>query len=534
MKLPAAAEFNRDIMLCKQALQGGRTIAVYKCLIAVAGSVKAAVFLSQLVYWTRHGRDTAAAQGWIFKSVAQMFEETGLSEREQGTCKKKLQERGLIETRYRRFGFAKSRLELRLNLERLARAVCTANGVPCPEGAPAPTLHESDLFFLRYFKERIAYHRDLVELTGCIHSALMLSFMLQQCIAKGSGSGQERWFVSFNIPAWQQHLSLPYKTQLTARNKLKSRKFIVEKHFYASRRIFTLINGQAIWQALQNRRSRFLPVQPENGNTAVSPAETLAEHTPDKWENTAVAFSENTPDKRANTVVHFSENTPDKRENTQPTNGKIHTRQKGKYTADKSENTHPTKGEIVKVLDYRQFPIGNNYNNTPPLQMQHRQPESTQDVVVGNGGFFSPSPSRHDGLVYPKTFGSSLQNNARQIFDKLLPETTAERLQEILDEIAGQTKPVTSPLGLLTVLCRKETAGELICVVAPLARQNRERQTAWAAAYENQAQQSAPKHEARRTAESDAARDKAMEEMRQNLKRQGLCGLHTDSDAAGL
>lgn len=321
MKLPAAAEFNRDIILCKQALQGGRTIAVYKCLIAVAGSVKAAVFLSQLVYWTRHGRDTAAAQGWIFKSVAQMFEETGLSEREQGTCKKKLLERGLIETRYRRFGFAKSRLELRLNLKKLARAVCTANGVPCPEGAPAPTLHESDLFFLRYFKERIAYHRDLVELTGCIHSALMLSFMLQQCIAKGSG--QERWFVSFNIPAWQQHLSLPYKTQLTARNKLKSRQFIVEKHFYASRRIFTLINGQAIWQALQNRRSRFLPVQPENGNTAVSPADSFAEHIPDK---------------RANTVVHFSENIPDKWENTYLTKGRIHSRPIGKYTPDKWGN----------------------------------------------------------------------------------------------------------------------------------------------------------------------------------------------------
>ena len=139
---------------------------------------------------------------------------------------------------------------------------------------------------------------------------------------------------------------------------------------------------------------------------------------------------------------------------------------------------------------------------------------------MGNDGFFSPTPSRHDGLAYPKTFGRSLQNNARQIFDKLLPETAAERLQEILDEIAGQTKPVTSPLGLLTVLCRKEAAGELICITAPLAKQNRERQAAWAAAYANQTQQSAPKHEGRRTTESDAARDKAMEEMRQNLKRQ--------------
>ena len=526
MKLPAPNEFNRDIMLCKQALQGGRTIAVYKCLIAVAGSVKAAVFLSQLVYWVRHGRDVAATQGWIFKSVVQMFEETGLSEREQGTCKKKLLERGLIETRYRRFGFGKGRLELRLNLERLSRAVCAANGVPCPEGAPVPTLHESDLFFLRYFKERIAYHRDLVELTGCIHSALMLSFMLQQCIAKG-GNGRERWFVSFNIPAWQKYLSLPYKTQLTARSKLKARQFIVEKHFYASRRIFTLINGRAIWQALQNRRSHFLPMQPEssiegclkNGNAAVSPTDSFAEHIPDKRENTAVAFQENTPDKRANTVVHFSENIPDKRENTYPTNGKIHTSQKGEYTADQSENTHPTNGEIVKVLDYRQFPIGNNYNHSPLLQTEHRQPESTRNGVVGNDGFFSPTPSRYDALVYPKTFGQSLQNNARQIFDKLLPETTAERLQEILDEIAGQTKPVTSPLGLLTVLCRKEAAGELICVTAPLAKQNREHQAAWAAAYENQTQQPAPKREGRRTTENDAARNKAMEEMLRNLKR---------------
>lgn len=526
MKLPAPKEFNRDIMLCKQALQGGRTIAVYKCLIVVAGSVKAAVFLSQLVYWTRHGRDTAAAQGWIFKSVAQMFEETGLSEREQGTCKKKLLERGLIETRYLRLGFAKSRLELRLNLERLARAVCTANGVPHTEGAPAPTLHESDLFFLRYFKERIAYHRDLAELTGCIHSALMLSFMLQQCIAKGSSNDRERWFVSFNIPAWKKYLSLPYKTQLTARNKLKARQFIVEKHFYASRRIFTLINGRAIWQALQNRSSRFLERQPKSGidggpdggNTAVLPDDTFADCTPDKRENTVVAFQESTPDKRANTAVHFSESIPNKRENTQPTKGKIHTTQKGEYTPDQSENTRPTKGEIVKVLDYKQFPIGNNYN--PRSQTEHGQTETTRDVVVGNDGFFSPTPSRHDGLAYPKTFGRSLQNNARQIFDKLLPETAAERLQEILDEIAGQTKPVTSPLGLLTVLCRKEAAGELICITAPLAKQNRERQAAWAAAYANQTQQSAPKHEGRRTAESDAARDKAMEEMRQNLKRQ--------------
>ena len=163
MKLPAPYQFNRDIMRCKQALQGGRTIAVYKCLVDAAGSIKAAVFLSQLVYWTRHGVAVVERDGWIFKSIAEMEDETGLSKREQGTCKQKLLERNLIEIR--RFGFG-ARLEMRVNLPSLAAAVYAANGRP-PENIGHPgedtvgTLMDlaafrqpSDLFFLHYFKER--------------------------------------------------------------------------------------------------------------------------------------------------------------------------------------------------------------------------------------------------------------------------------------------------------------------------------------------------------------------------------------------
>ena len=87
--------------------------------------------------------------------------------------------------------------------------------------------------------------------------------------------------------------------------------------------------------------------------------------------------------------------------------------------------------------------------------------------------------NRFDGLVYPQNFGSSLKTQSRKLFDKLLPTATSETLQEILDEIAGQTKPVTSPLGLLTVLCRKAAAGELLCILAPLVRDKREKQQAW-------------------------------------------------------
>ena len=37
VNLPAPDQFNRDIMRCKQALQGGRTIAVFKFLVDFAG-----------------------------------------------------------------------------------------------------------------------------------------------------------------------------------------------------------------------------------------------------------------------------------------------------------------------------------------------------------------------------------------------------------------------------------------------------------------------------------------------------------------
>ena len=154
MKLPAPDQFNHDIMRCRQALRGGRTIAVYKCLVDAAGSIKAAVFLSQLVYWTRHGTAVVERDGWIFKSIAEMEDETGLSKREQGTCKQKLLERNLIETR--RFGFG-ARLEMRLNLPALAAAICAANGRPS-DGRLSENIdlaafrQPSDLFFLHYFK----------------------------------------------------------------------------------------------------------------------------------------------------------------------------------------------------------------------------------------------------------------------------------------------------------------------------------------------------------------------------------------------
>ena len=97
--LPNPKAFNVQLSDCWQALQGGTTIAVYKSLIELTGKIKTAVFLSQILYWTRVGTNVSSNEGWFFKSIEQMYQETGLTKREQQRCKEYLLEVGLIETK---------------------------------------------------------------------------------------------------------------------------------------------------------------------------------------------------------------------------------------------------------------------------------------------------------------------------------------------------------------------------------------------------------------------------------------------------
>lgn len=71
-----------------------RPIAYHPILAKKLKSVKAAVFLSQLLYWYDKGK---SPDGWIYKNALDFYEETGLSREEQETARKKLLEKNLIE-----------------------------------------------------------------------------------------------------------------------------------------------------------------------------------------------------------------------------------------------------------------------------------------------------------------------------------------------------------------------------------------------------------------------------------------------------
>jgi len=75
---------------------GGRIIAFNANFARVLGSSNAALFMSQLWYWSN--TDVVKERdGWFWKISTEWEEETGLSRRELDTVRKNLRELGVLE-----------------------------------------------------------------------------------------------------------------------------------------------------------------------------------------------------------------------------------------------------------------------------------------------------------------------------------------------------------------------------------------------------------------------------------------------------
>jgi hypothetical protein len=70
-----------------------RPVAYYPKLVKVTGSVNAAIFLSQLGYWTPKAADP---DGWVYKTQVEWELETGLTRWEQETARRQLRERSIL------------------------------------------------------------------------------------------------------------------------------------------------------------------------------------------------------------------------------------------------------------------------------------------------------------------------------------------------------------------------------------------------------------------------------------------------------
>lgn len=76
----------------------GRPIAYHPRLARLLGSVNAAILFGQLVYWS----DKTAHELGIYKTAAQIEDETGLSAKEQETARNKLKAHGVLHETHKR------------------------------------------------------------------------------------------------------------------------------------------------------------------------------------------------------------------------------------------------------------------------------------------------------------------------------------------------------------------------------------------------------------------------------------------------
>ena len=91
----------------------GRPVAYYPGLRKITGSTTATIFFCQFFYWT--GKEKSG-DGWIYKTSAEIEEETGLSYNEQKTAREKLKSAKLLKEKYQRLDHM---MYFKINLDKL-------------------------------------------------------------------------------------------------------------------------------------------------------------------------------------------------------------------------------------------------------------------------------------------------------------------------------------------------------------------------------------------------------------------------------
>lgn len=188
----------------------GRHIAFHRRLVDVTTNVKAALLLSQSIYWTRHGREIAENAGWFWKTAEQWERETGLSAKEQTTARYLLRHLSLVEER--RMGIP-ARLHFRLSLNTLAARI--SDEAVLLHGEQAIT---ERAILTQLLGPSLAYHRTLAEVTGGIHAGLMLSRALH-LTRQQLKRHMDAWICN-SAARWSDEIGLTRREQETARRSL--------------------------------------------------------------------------------------------------------------------------------------------------------------------------------------------------------------------------------------------------------------------------------------------------------------------------
>ncbi|MFP3562950.1 hypothetical protein [Paraburkholderia sp. SIMBA_030] len=244
---PYIIEFERMWPL----LRPHRPIAFGTRMARITGHPKQALLLSQLVYWSRRGRDVEANGGWIHKTREHWLLETGLSREEQENARRRLRNLNLV-SEWR--GGQPARMHYRLEVE----AISTAVRSTCPMAVELPASIEAmradpfsgDLLL----GPTVAYRRIFVDLVSSVNAALLLSRMVQ--LQRREADRQCTWF-THTACDWQRTLGLNRRQLENARARLVRQGLIREfTRQSTGRRVFTQVNAGELKRQLERLLSR--------------------------------------------------------------------------------------------------------------------------------------------------------------------------------------------------------------------------------------------------------------------------------------
>ena len=249
--LPETVQNHNEIIVfnkCHHQLQTSRKIAVYRSLIDIIGDFNTAVYLSQFIYWNRKGTLLVENNGFVYKSVADIFEETGLTLKMQARCRNILKEFDFIEIKQEKVFGKGAKLSIKLNDKAIYSQLGEYYNIDpnIQEITPENWKVGNHPVLQRFFDDRIAYHRDLVYLLEDIPAAFILSYILNRCAV------ERKFYKSLTIADWTRISKLTHHTQSSSRQLLKNLELIEEqKPIPFNSRIFTFPQFDKILEKLE-------------------------------------------------------------------------------------------------------------------------------------------------------------------------------------------------------------------------------------------------------------------------------------------
>jgi len=399
----------------------GRHIAFHRRLVDLTGNVKAALLLSQSIYWTRRGRDVAKSGGWFHKTAEQWTWETGLSSKEQSSARDALKVLAMVEER--RTGIP-ARLHFRLSAQQLGRQLCERASVDQISGA-----WDDMAMVAEQLGPAVAYYRSLAGISGGVHAGLMLSRSLSLTRIR-TRRDLDAW-VCNSAQWWSEDIGLTRREQETARRDLAHAGVWEERlcGMPPSRmarirldRVLALLTRDV--SALAGARDRSAP-----------PGCGLAANSPSPNGETGLSQSQTPVSPKAPSLF--------------------------------DPNRHHSSAQSAKLNMYWSTSV--LVQIPTPLQGQEiGAPAMAQDLVAGGGG---------GDLIFPEQMLPDEREAARRLL-----RPCADQGQTLLDELSGRLQDGGvrgCPVAYLRGLIQRAAAGSFVPELAPrMASERHQRQEA--------------------------------------------------------